>query len=86
MSTLTNAPRATTTAPAPRRRTKGRAVWEENPTWFGRFGKSSVIGVTLAVFIVPVWAVVITSFSTKASINAAGGGLVLVPHGLSLAN
>ena len=84
MSTLTDAPRASSGAP-PRKRAKGRAVWEENPTWFGRFGKSSVIGVTLAVFIVPVWAVIITSFSTKASINSAGG-LVLVPHGLSVAN
>jgi len=61
-----------------------RAVWEEQPTHAGRAGKSVALLVVLAIIIVPIYSVVITSFSTQASINIAGG-LVLVPHGLTLA-
>ena len=83
MSSLTQSPtRRARVTTAPRRRAKGREVWEETPTWFGQFGKGTVLTVVCALVVVPVWAVVLTSFSTKGSINSAGG-LVLVPHGLS---
>ncbi|MBR7834190.1 carbohydrate ABC transporter permease [Actinospica durhamensis] len=63
-----------------------RPVWEEKPSWYGQFGKGSVITVVMLLILVPVWGVVLTSFSDKGSINSAGGGLVLIPHGLSLQN
>jgi putative aldouronate transport system permease protein len=85
MSSLTRSPSPRAVTTAPRRRAKGREVWEEAPTWFGQFGKGTVLTVVCALIIVPVWAVVLTSLSTKSSINTAGG-LVLVPHGLSWQN
>jgi putative aldouronate transport system permease protein len=75
----------TTTAAGPgRKRNPNRPVWEENPTLLGRFVKGFALFLTLAVILFPLWAVVITSFSTQKSINQAGG-LVLVPHGLTFA-
>jgi putative aldouronate transport system permease protein len=67
-----------------RSRRGGRAAWEERPTVVGQAGKTTVLLVVLAIVIVPLYAVVLTSFSTQASVNNAGG-LVLVPHGLTTA-
>jgi multiple sugar transport system permease protein/putative aldouronate transport system permease protein len=71
------------TAGARRARHPNRPIWEENPTVLGRIGKALALGITVMVILFPLWAVVITSFSTQESINSAGG-LVLVPHGLTL--
>ncbi|MEV6849525.1 carbohydrate ABC transporter permease [Actinoplanes sp. NPDC051411] len=60
------------------------AAWEEPPTRAGQAGKNVILFVTVAVVIVPLWMVVITSLSTQGSVNDAGG-LVLVPHGLTTA-
>jgi putative aldouronate transport system permease protein len=67
-----------------KRRSTARPVWEEPPGPIGNGMKGLTIAVLLAVILVPIYTVVITSFSTQASINRAGG-LVLVPHGLTLA-
>jgi putative aldouronate transport system permease protein len=61
-----------------------RPAWEEPPTRAGQTGKSVILFVTVAVVIVPLWMVVVTSLSTQGSVNDAGG-LVLVPHGLTTA-
>lgn len=74
---------ATRPGPAPRKRAKGRPVWEENPTLIGQFGKGTVLTVVLAVVLVPIYCIALTSVSTQHAINSAGG-LVLVPHGLTL--
>jgi multiple sugar transport system permease protein/putative aldouronate transport system permease protein len=69
---------------APRRRAAtGRAPWEEPPTRIGSAAKGGTLTVLLVVFLVPLYTVVLTSFSTQQSINAAGG-LVLVPGGVTL--
>jgi len=60
-----------------------RPAWEEKPTVAGQAGKSTALIVVVAVVLVPIWMVVITSVSTQASVNDAGG-LVLVPHGLTV--
>jgi multiple sugar transport system permease protein/putative aldouronate transport system permease protein len=65
------------------RRRNRRPSWEEPPTAAGQAGKSTVLLVVVAVVVVPLWMVVITSFSTQGSVNQAGG-MVLVPHGLTL--
>jgi multiple sugar transport system permease protein/putative aldouronate transport system permease protein len=67
-----------------RSRQGGRPTWDERPTVVGQAGKSTVLLVVLAIVIVPLYSVVLTSFSTQASVNNAGG-LVLVPHGLTTA-
>jgi putative aldouronate transport system permease protein len=61
-----------------------RPAWEEKPTVAGQAGKTTVLAVVLAVVLVPIYMVVITSFSSQGSVNQAGG-LVLVPHGLTTA-
>jgi multiple sugar transport system permease protein/putative aldouronate transport system permease protein len=61
-----------------------RPAWEEPPSKAGQAGRSAVLLVTVAVVIVPLWMVVLTSLSTQGSVNEAGG-LVLVPHGLTTA-
>jgi putative aldouronate transport system permease protein len=66
------------------RRAARRPVWEEQPSTAGRAVKAGTIVVVLAVVLVPLYCIVLTSFSTQASINLAGG-LVLVPHGLTTA-
>jgi multiple sugar transport system permease protein/putative aldouronate transport system permease protein len=67
-----------------RSRRGGRPAWEERPTVAGQAGKTTVLLVVLAIVIVPLYSVVLTSFSTQGSVNNAGG-LVLVPHGLTTA-
>lgn len=67
-----------------RRRNSQRPPWEEPPTIFGQAGKTLTIVLVLAAVIVPLWSVIITSFSTQKSINIAGG-MVVVPHGLTTA-
>jgi putative aldouronate transport system permease protein len=71
--------------PAPRRRRGAarRPVWQEQPTPLGQATKAGALAVILALVIVPLYSVVLTSFSTQGAINLAGG-LVIVPHGLTL--
>ena len=65
-----------------RSRPTGRPVWQEPPTPAGQAAKSGTILVMLALVLVPIYTVVLTSFSTQGSINIAGG-LVIWPHGLT---
>ncbi|MEU7872965.1 carbohydrate ABC transporter permease [Dactylosporangium sp. NPDC049140] len=60
-----------------------RPIWEERPTALGQAGKGVALTVVLALLVVPVYSVVLTSLSDQASINVAGG-MVLVPHHLTL--
>lgn len=69
-------------APGRGTRRSTRPPWEEPPTTVGQAAKGLTLGGTLAVVIVPLWIVVVTSFSTPAAINRAGG-LVIWPDGLT---
>ncbi|AJF69435.1 ABC transporter permease [Streptomyces vietnamensis] len=72
-----------TAATAARRRThSARPSWDEPPTPVGQAAKGLTLGGTLAVILVPLWIIVLTSFSTPGAINRAGG-LVIWPDGLS---
>ncbi len=74
---------STATVRGPRRRNPNRPVWEEPPTVAGQATKGTVLFVIMLVILVPMYSVVITSLSDQGSINDAGG-MVLVPHGLTL--
>jgi len=63
--------------------TSGRAPWEERPSTVGQAGKGTVIVLMLAAVLVPLWVVVLTSFSTAGAIGRAGG-LVIWPDGVTL--
>jgi multiple sugar transport system permease protein/putative aldouronate transport system permease protein len=67
----------------PRRRPDERPIWEEKPTRAGQAAKGVTLIGVLAVVIVPLYTIVLTSFSTPGAINRAGG-LVLVPDGFTL--
>ncbi|GGN67728.1 ABC transporter permease [Actinoplanes lobatus] len=64
------------------RRNSNRPAWEEKPTLIGQFGKGTIITVVLAVVLVPLWTVVVTSLSSEKTINEAGG-YVFVPRELN---
>ncbi|MER7482542.1 carbohydrate ABC transporter permease [Streptomyces sp. NPDC126510] len=71
-------------APAVRRRSRsGRPAWEEPPTPVGQAAKGLTLGGVLAVIVVPLWIIVLTSVSSPGAVNRAGG-LVIWPDGLSL--
>ncbi len=62
--------------------TAERPPWQERPRASTQGAKSGGIAVILAVILFPLYTIVLTSFSTQASINQAGG-MVIWPHGLS---
>ncbi|GAB2805309.1 carbohydrate ABC transporter permease [Lentzea nigeriaca] len=55
-----------------------RPVWEEPPTAVGQAAKGITLGGVLLVMLVPLWIIVVTSLSTQAAVNRAGG-LVIWP-------
>lgn len=59
-----------------------RPVWEEKPTAVGQGAKTLTIVIVLAMILVPLYSIVLTSLSTQESVNIAGG-LVMVPHGIT---
>ena len=67
----------------PGRRNPARPTWQEPPSITTRTVKSGTLVVILLVVLIPLYSVVLTSFSNQASINVAGG-LVVWPHGLTL--
>jgi putative aldouronate transport system permease protein len=58
-----------------------RAPWEERPTPAGQAGKGALLTFVVLAVLFPMWVIVVTSLSSRATINAAGG-LVIVPRGL----
>lgn len=70
--------------PARQRRSSNRPIWAERPSVAGQSGKGAVLALVVAAVLVPIWIIVVTSFSTQAAINRAGG-LVLWPDGLTTA-
>ncbi|QUQ65471.1 carbohydrate ABC transporter permease [Kutzneria sp. CA-103260] len=70
-------------APAAPRAGTGRPAWEEPPTTVGQAAKGLTLGGMLAVVLVPLWIIVVTSLSTPGAINRAGG-LVIWPDGLTI--
>lgn len=72
-----------TAKPTGYRSARKRPIWEEKPSAAGQAGKGAALLAVVLVVAFPVYCVVITSFSTQGSVNIAGG-IVVVPHGLTL--
>jgi putative aldouronate transport system permease protein len=62
--------------------TTARPTWQERPKPTTQAAKGAGLIVILALVLVPLYAVALTSISTQASINVADG-LVLWPHGVT---
>ncbi|MEU4694215.1 carbohydrate ABC transporter permease [Actinoplanes sp. NPDC023714] len=54
-----------------------RPVWEERPSLLGQFGKGTILTLVVLAVLVPLWVVVVTSLSSEATINDAGGYVFL---------
>ncbi|MFF7738607.1 ABC transporter permease subunit [Streptomyces sp. NPDC007984] len=59
-----------------------RPVWEEEPSKAGVAGKGIVLAGACLAVLFPLWIVIVTSLSSKQTINAAGG-LVVIPKGVT---
>ncbi|MEU5318416.1 carbohydrate ABC transporter permease [Streptomyces sp. NPDC021056] len=59
-----------------------RPVWEEQPSQVGLAGKGLVLGIACFAILFPLWIVVVTSISSRKTIDEAGG-LVMVPKGVT---
>lgn len=64
---------------SPRRRRAKRAVWEEDPTLLGQAGKGVILAAVVLAVLFPMWSVVVTSLSSRQTINSAGG-MVVIPR------
>ncbi|MEU4221450.1 carbohydrate ABC transporter permease [Actinoplanes sp. NPDC026623] len=71
------------TTMTPRRRHPARPAWEEEPGVATRAAKGTVLTLVVLAVLVPLWVVLLTSVSSRESINDAGG-LVVVPRKLDL--
>jgi putative aldouronate transport system permease protein len=81
VTTLENATIGDTTEP---RRVDGkRPPWMEKPNAFTQTVKFIVLGIAVAVVIIPFWSVIATSLADQKTINDAGGGMVMWPKGVS---
>jgi multiple sugar transport system permease protein/putative aldouronate transport system permease protein len=83
MAATTAARTTGTDATKVRRHDPRRPVWQERPSAATQGAKSGAIVVMLLIIAFPLYSVILTSLSTQASINIAGG-LVVYPHGLTL--
>ncbi|MER5575920.1 carbohydrate ABC transporter permease [Streptomyces massasporeus] len=59
-----------------------RPVWEEEPSKAGVAVKGVVLAAACLAVLFPLWIVIVTSLSSKQTINAAGG-LVVIPKGIT---
>lgn len=59
-----------------------RPVWEETPTKAGLASKGLVLGIACLAILFPLWIVVVTSLSSRKTIDEAGG-LVMVPKDIT---
>lgn len=63
-----------------RRRPSARPPWEEPPTVPGLMAKGTVLTLIVLAVLFPLWSVVVTSLSSRQTINEAGG-MVVIPKG-----
>ncbi|MFJ8946800.1 carbohydrate ABC transporter permease [Streptomyces sp. NPDC102395] len=59
-----------------------RPGWEEPPSKAGLAGKSTALALACLAIVFPLWIVVVTSLSSRKTIDEAGG-LVMVPKGIT---
>jgi putative aldouronate transport system permease protein len=64
--------------------TSARPIWMEEPSPAGKALKAIVLALVVLLVLFPLYVVVLTSFSTQGAV-AAAGGLVIVPHGFTVA-
>jgi putative aldouronate transport system permease protein len=61
----------------------GPPAWEEEPLVVTEILKAATLAFVVLAVLVPMWSIVVTSLSSRETINRAGG-MVMVPQGLDL--
>ncbi|GAB4002217.1 hypothetical protein GCM10029992_39820 [Glycomyces albus] len=75
---------ATDISARPRPRKSARPVWDDEPSRFGKITKAAFLICYAAAVVIPLWAIVATSFASQEALNRAGGNLLLLPTDLSV--
>ena len=65
------------------RRDPRRPVWQERPSVAGQGAKAGTMAVILLLVLLPMHSIVLTSFSTQASINIAGDAVACLGRSAS---
>src|SRR5690606_2977921 len=66
-----------------RQRKSNRPAWDEEPSFVGKFVKAAFMICYAAAIVIPIWAIVATSFASEEALQRAGGNLLLLPTQLS---
>ena len=82
MTTIENATIGDDTVSQTRRDGK-RPPWMEKPSTLTQVLKFIVLGVSVALVIIPFWSVIATSLADQQRINESGGGMVMLPGGMA---
>ncbi len=84
MTTIENATIGDDTENRTTKRSTKRPPWMEKPSTLAQVVKFIVLGVSVALVVVPFWSVIATSLADQQTINESGGGMVMWPGGISL--
>lgn len=84
MSTRTHTENLTVPRRGRRRSSPHRPAWEGRPTVLGQTGKSVALILVVLAVLFPLYTVLLTSVSSNATVNAAGG-MVVVPGEITFA-
>jgi putative aldouronate transport system permease protein len=67
----------------PKRRSSARPIWDEEPSFVGKAVKALFLICYGAAIVLPLWAVLATSFASEDALNKAGGSLLILPTEVS---
>lgn len=86
MTTLEQSTVASDTVSAPVRGSGKRPPWMEKPNPVTQVVKLLALVICVALVVIPFWSVIATSIADQTTINAAGGGMVMWPKGITFSS
>jgi putative aldouronate transport system permease protein len=63
--------------------TAPQAPWDEGPSAIARAARTAVLAIAVLAVLFPMWCVLVTSLSSRQTINEAGG-MVVIPRGIDI--
>ena len=86
MTTLEQSTVARDRVSAPARASGKRPPWMEKPNPVTQAVKFLALVICVALVVIPFWSVIATSIADQTTINAAGGGMVMWPKGVTFSS
>jgi putative aldouronate transport system permease protein len=86
MTTLEQSTVARDRVSAPARPSGKRPPWMEKPNPVTQVVKLLALAICVALVVIPFWSVIATSIADQTTINAAGGGMVMWPKGVTFSS